>query len=408
MTAFTKYGGITALALAFAVGFQNCSQVATDSGGSFLASSTSFTGEEINKGVQAISLQGKVSVKNPHKCVMTGDKCYTETFKQPVKNTGAVDVLFVVQTSASIAGQRQAIVDGINNFITSLPAGAGFNIAVMLSHGSLSNLSGRLYRAAAEPIVLKSSELSAGQIQTYLDMKLNNVVMDPASGGGEEGLYSLFNGITTPAILAESQAQGFFRAEAALGVVFVADRRDICAMVPAGVPAESDPGKLAARIRDCEGLTAAGLTNRLALLKGTLPVAVSGIIYADSPAPAGKEIGYGYTDMIALNPGVAIDIANDDIDEGLASIAELSGQQMEIQKEFILQYTGVDSRRVMVTVNGVKVNYELEGNKVIIESPIPAGAEVVISYCLKSKLNTGGCHHRMHKCHDCVKSRKYH
>lgn len=406
MTTFTKYGGITALALAFAVGFQNCSQVATDSGGSFLSSSTSMTGDDINVGVQAIALKSKNSEKNPHKCVKTGDKCFSETFKQPVVNTRAVDVLFVVQTSASIADQRQSIVDGINNFITSLPVGASFNIAVMLSHGSLSNLSGRLYRAAAEPIVLKSSELSAGQIQTYLDMKLNNVVMDPAAGGGEEGMFSLFTGITTPAILADSQAQGFFRPEAALGVVFVADRRDICAMVPAGVGAETDPGKLAARIRDCEGLTAAGLTNRLAILKGALPVAVSGIIYADSPAPAGKEIGYGYTDMIALNPGVAIDIANDDIDEGLASIAELSGQQMEIQKEFILDYTGIDPKRITVTVNGAAVPYDLEGNKVTIEVPIPAGAMVMISYCLKSKLNTNGCHHRMHKCHDCNKHRK--
>jgi len=407
MTAFTKYGGITALALAVAVGFQNCAQVVTDSGSSFLSSSTSFTADDINAGVLAISLKSKKSEKNPHKCVKTGTNCYSETFKQPVTNTRAVDVLFVVQTSASIAEQRQAIVEGINNFITSLPLGASFNIAVMLSHGSLSNNSGRLYRAAAEPIVLKSTELSAGQIQTYLDMKLANVVLDPASGGGEEGLFSLFNGITTPALLAESQALGFFRPEAALGVVFVADRRDICAMVPAGVAPESDPGKLAARIRDCEGLTAAGLSNRLSLLKGALPLAVSGIIYADSPAPAGKEIGYGYTDMIALNPGVAIDIANDDIDEGLASIAELSGQQMEIQNEFILDYTGIDPKRVTVTVNGAKVPYDIEGNKVVIESRIPAGATVVIAYCLKSQLNTNGCHHRMHKCHDCKKHRKH-
>lgn len=406
MTSFTKYGGMTALAIAVAVGFQNCSRVAGDSESSFLASSTSYS-DDINLGVEAIALKSKSSEKNPHKCVKTKDNCFSETFKQPVKNTRAVDVLFVVQTSASIAAERQAIVAGINNFITSLPEGANFNIAVMLSHGSLSAFSGKLYRAAAEPIVLKSTELSPGQIQTYLDMKLNNVEMDPAAGGGEEGLYSLFHGITTPALLTESQSLGFFRPEAALGVVYVADRRDICTMVPAGVAAETDPGKLAARIRDCEGLTAAGLTNRLALLKGTMPVAVSGIIYADSPAPTGKEIGYGYTDMIALNPGVAIDIANDDINEGLASIAELSGQQMEIQKEFILDYTGIDPKRIVVTVNGVGAMFELEGNKVTITSGVPAGAVVVISYCLQSKPNTNGCHHRMHKCHDCGKQRKY-
>jgi hypothetical protein len=398
MKSVIKYGvAITALTFVVALGFQNCAPPAKITSDSYV-NATGKSRDDVNLGVESILLSGKSSSKNPHKCVKTSENCFMETFKQPVKNTRAVDVLFVVQTSASISAQRQIIAAGINDFITSLPVGSDFNIAVMLSHGSTSNLAGRLFRAANEPIVLKSSELSPAQIQANLDIKLNQVVMDPAAGGGEEGLFSLFNGIATPAILAESQGLGFFRPEAALGVVFVADRRDICAVLPVGVPAETDPGKIAARIRDCEGLTATGLSNRLALLKGQLPIQVSGIIYADTPAPAGKEIGYGYTDMIALNPGVAIDIANDDIDEGLASIAELSGQQMTIQNEFILDYSGIDPKTVKVTVNGTIVDYTLDGNKVVIKSAIPAGATVIVTYCLKAKPNTNGCHHRMHKC----------
>jgi hypothetical protein len=322
--------------------------------------------------------------KNPHNCQQTGTKCYSEIFQQPVTNTSAVDVLFVVQTSDAIVPEKQAIVAGIESFIQSLPVNSDFNIAVMLSHGSTSPQSGKLYQAASEPVVLKSSELTNAQIRTYLNTKLTQVVTDPDSGGGEEGLFSLFNGITTPALLAASQAQDFFRPQAALGVIFVADRRDICAVLPAGVPAETDPVKISARIRDCEGLTAAGLTSRIHTLKGSLPVAVSGIIYADSPAPAGNEIGYGYTDMIALNAGVAIDIGNDNIATGLASIAQLSGQQMEIQNEFTLEHGPIDPKRIIVTVNGQGVPFQLEGNKVIITSQIPAGAVVVISYCLKT------------------------
>ncbi|WP_413289213.1 hypothetical protein [Bdellovibrio sp. HCB337] len=400
MTSFTKYGGLTALALLVALGFQNCAQVQDQEQWSeFKMSSTSTGYGNINEGVESILLKSKISEQNPHRCVKTRENCFSETFKQPIKNTRAVDVLFVVQTSASISAQRQAIVAGINDFITSLPMGSNFNIGVMLAHGSRSNWAGRLYRAQAEPIVLKSAELTNAQIQEYIGMKLNQVVMDPDAGGGEEGLFSLYRGITTPVLLSDSQGAGFFRADAALGVVFVADRRDICAVVPAGVAPETDPNKLAARNRDCEGLTANGLSNQLKVLKGTLPLAVSGIIYADAPAPAGKEIGYGYTDMIALNPGVAIDIANDDIDQGLASIAELSGQQMMVQNEFILDYTGIDPKTVIVTVNGVGVAYTLDGNKVTIKSTIPAGAVVVIAYCLKSKPNTNGCHHRMKKGH---------
>lgn len=400
MTSFTKYGAITALALLVALGFQNCAQVQDhEESPEFKMSSTSIGSGNINEGVESILLKSKTSEHNPHSCSKTKEHCFTETFKQPVKNTRSVDVLFVVQTSASISAQRQAIVAGIQNFITSLPIGSNFNIAVMLAHGSKSNWSGRLYRAQTEPVVLKSAELSNAQVQDYLNVKLNQVVMDPDAGGGEEGLFSLYRGITTPVLLTDSQGSGFFRADAALGVVFVADRRDICAVVPAGVPAETDPDKLTARNRDCEGLTANGLTNQLKVLKGNLPIAVSGIIYADSPAPAGKEIGYGYTDMIALNPGVAIDIANDDIDQGLASIAELSGQQMMVQNEFILDYTGTDPKSVKVTVDGSAVAYTLDGNKVTVKATIPVGAVVVISYCLKSKPNTNGCHHRMKKGH---------
>lgn len=333
---------------------------------------------------EVVQQTAKNPPKNPHRCVKTGELCFSEIFEQPVTNTRAVDVLFVVQTSASIVPEKQAIVAGIENFIQSLPAGADFNIAVMLAHGSTSPHSGRLYQAEAEPIVLKSTELTDAQIQTYLDAKLTQVVADPDSGGGEEGLFSLFNGVATPTLLAASQAQGFFRPDAALGVIFVADRRDICAVVPAGVPEETDPVKIDARIRDCEGLTAAGLTSRLTTLKGSAPLAVSGIIYADAPAPAGNEIGYGYTDMIALNAGVAIDIANDDIAAGLASIAQLSGQQMMIQKEFTLEHNNINPKRIIVTVNGVGATFKLDGNKVTITSEVPAGAVVVISYCLKS------------------------
>jgi hypothetical protein len=337
--------------------------------------------------------------KNPRKCRQINDKCFSETFEQPVTNTGSVDVLFVVQTSEAISPERAAIAAGITSFIQSLPVGADFNIAVMLAHGSTSANSGRLFQAGSEPVVLKSSELSNTDIQTYLNAKLSGVVADPDSGGGEEGMFSLFNAVTTPALLNAIQAQDFFRTDAALGVIFVADRRDICAVVPVGVPAETDPVKIDARIRDCEGLTAAGLTSRLNLLKGSMPLAVSGIIYADEPAPAGNEIGYGYTDMIALNAGVSVDIANDNIAEGLASIAELSGEQMEIQNVFTLSHENIDPKKLIVTVNGQGVPYTLSGNVVTITSEVPAGAVVVISYCLKTKVPCKHHHHGHRKCH---------
>jgi len=313
----------------------------------------------------------------------TGEGCYKEEFKTEPSPAKPVDVLFVLQTSSSINDIRQTIINGINGFVNNLPAGSDFNIAVMLSHGSTSDSSGRLFKAGAEPIVLKSSQLTNAQIEAALDAKLNNAPADAPSGGGEEGMFSLFNGITTPALLTESQSAGFFRSNAALSVVFIGDRRDICANVPPGVPAETDPVKIDARIRDCEGLTAAGLLNRLNLLKAGQTLKVSGIIYADSPAPAGKEIGYGYTDVISLNGGDAIDIANDNITAGLQPIIALGGQT-STQNEFTLAHPNADPNTIKVTVNGQPATFTYDGVKVTVTSPVPGGSTVIIEYCVNA------------------------
>lgn len=307
--------------------------------------------------------------------------CLADTFQVPASKAQAVDVLFVVETSSSMGDVRQKILSGISDFVSKLPANSDFNIAVMLSHGSTSNLSGKLYQVESEPLVLKTSQLSNAEIQTHLEMKLMQTPEDVDSGGGEEGMFSLYNGVSNPVLLSEIQAADFFRANAALGVVFIADRRDICAVTPEGVPEETDLVRLEARIRDCEGLTAVGLTSRLSLLKGTNPVLVSGIIYTDSSAPEGKEIGYGYTDMIQLNAGTAIDIGHGDISAGLASVIALGGQTSG-QNAFDPSQVNIDPATLHVTIDGQEVQFTFEGGKVVTSLPAPEGVTVVVSYCL--------------------------
>lgn len=307
--------------------------------------------------------------------------CYTDTFQVPASKGKAVDVLFVVETSPSMSDLREKVARGLSDFVARLPANSDFNIAVMASHGSTSQFSGTLYHVESEPLVLKSSQLSPAETQGYLETKLMQLPVDADSGGGEEGLFSLFNGLSSPALLSEIQAADFFRANAALSVVFIADRRDICAVTPPGVPEETDPVKIAARFRDCEGLTAEGLTNRLALLKGSMPLLVSGIIYTDSAAPEGKEIGYGYTDMIRLNGSTAIDISRDDIGAGLAPLVALGGQTSG-QNTFDLSHVNIDPTTLKVTVDGQEVPFTYDGSKVTTLLPAREGATVVISYCL--------------------------
>lgn len=310
--------------------------------------------------------------------------CSTETFQVPVTSAAKpVDVLLVLETSSSMSDVRPKILEGLKSFIASLPVNSDFNFAVMLSHGGLSPLAGKLYQASGEPLVLKTSELTREQIQASLETKILQAPSDSTSGGGEEGIFSLYRGVTTPELVAESQGAGFFRDTAALSVVFIADRRDICAYPPAGVPEESDPVKQSARIRDCEGVSTLGLLNRLAFLKGSLPVLVSGLLYAKEPVPLGKELGYGYLEMISQNRGFAVDLAQDDLRAGMNPVAALGGQTPG-QSEFILAKTSIDPLSLKVSANGQDIPFRFDGiNKVTTLVPVPEGGTASISYCLK-------------------------
>jgi hypothetical protein len=388
------------LLAAFAFNMLACSRVAFNNNEN--DSSQGLTPEVVKNAdgvVNPVDCHEIKDPKNPDK------KCFVDIFTQPRQNTGVIDILFVVDTSGSLAGERQKIVTGIQNYINGLPEDADFNIAVMLAHGSTSVWSGRLFKAANEPVVLKSLDLTNAQIQSYLGTKLNTVVDDQDSDGGEEGIFSLFKGVTVPAKLQESQAAGFFRNNAALSVVFVSDENDICATYPSGVTPVVDPDgrEVPARIRDCEGIVAQGLTTQLKNLKGSQPLTVSGIIYADSPVPVQdeNELGYGYTDMIALNSGIAIDIANDDIATELQGIAEIDNQQMGVQNQFTLAHDLINEATLVVTVNDQSVPFKLQGNVVTITQAVPAGAIVRIYYCLKKSNDHKHCkrckHHERKK-----------
>ena len=333
--------------------------------------------------VTGVLTPAQAASKNGRSCQSTGNNCYKETFSVPIGSQEPMDILFVVDTSSSMTEEMPKVRSAISQFVGSLPPNADVNMAVMLAHGSTSSYSGTLFSTGSEPATLKSRLLNPVQMEVFLRHKLSSLPQDADAGGGEEGMFSLFNGITSPSLLAASQADGFFRTNANLTVIFIADQRDICAITPPGVPQETDPNKLAARIRDCEGLTAQGLSNRLRNLKGSQPLTVTGIIYSQTPPASidGNEIGYGYTDMVAINQSTAIDFDRSDIAN---SLKKLLGGNAASRIEFTLTHPGVDPTTVRVTMDGVDVPFTLSGSKVILQQGAQAGANVVVYYCVES------------------------
>jgi hypothetical protein len=323
-----------------------------------------------------------------------GRRCHIEQYSQPSRAvTLTLDVLFVTDTSASLNPERGAAVDGIVNFIAALPPGSDVNFGVMLAHGSLGTQAGKLYRTSAgEPVVLKSAELSLDQIQRDLRQKLLNVdnEADLGSDGGEEGLYATLQ-LLSGGNLTTARSQGLFRPTAALAIVYISDENDICAAYPAGVTPVRDPEgrEVPAKARDCAGVTADGVLSRLSQTKGDLPLVVAGIVYTSAgsvPRSGENEVGYGYTDLIALNDGLALNLGNfAGIAAGMGEIGRITGQKMQLFHDFKLSHDNADEASIKASVDGSRVPHRFTPvtSTVHLDDSGRFGSEIKIDYCEK-------------------------
>ena len=306
------------------------------------------------------------------------------TFKQPKWEPGKkVDILFVVDTSSSLDQERQAIADGLDQFIINLPANADYNIGVLLAHGSGSAWTGKLYQKGTEPVVLKSANHPLADIRTNLKSKLSSPAGHAASDGGEAGLFAMTEMLTLSNRQA-AQAEGMFRTDAALAVVFVSDENDICASYPAGVtPVPDDAGlnENKTYAKDCvpNSISAGNTYKKLKDLKANEPLIVGAIIYTgESPVPVGgeNEIGYGYTDIVKLagSAGLDVDMAGN-IANGLADIGKVTSTQIAMKTSFIMKHDVLYNCHEQIDPNSVSLSVD---NKSVPFNWLPDTCEVQI------------------------------
>ena len=317
--------------------------------------------------------------------------CYSLTENQPDETeVKKVDILIVTDTSGSLNDERQRVADGIDNFIAALGNDVDFQIGVMLAHGDQSQYSGALYQADNEDVVLSSSKLSRSEIRNMLEDKLTDVEDDNATDGGEAGLYSLNRSLSGTA-LSQIQAQGFYRKDAGLAVVFVSDENDICGEIPNGVTPVRDPSgqEEEAQERLCGNITETIVYQNIRALKGLESVILSSIIYTDTnqvPSRGENEVGYGYKQITELNKGLQVDILRDNIAMGLGKIGELTSKRLELKTRFAIEDTStVDPQSIRVYVDANPVSFEYFALSGTIEIPEElaggSGSNVQIEYC---------------------------
>lgn len=280
-----------------------------------------------------------------------------------------LDLLFVVDTSGSLNQERDAVAQGLSNYIAALEADSpnvDFNVAVALAHGPQSSWSGKFYVEGSEPAVLKKSAHSISDIKRWLKNKLNNISSDSSTDGGEVGLYAT-NKLLEAAPLANAQSKGMFRPQATLAIVYVADENDICALYPNGVTPVYDPEKKEgpAKAAYCGGISALSVYSKLVALKGGInKVLVASVIYTGAnavPQSGENEIGYGYNTMVAnAGPrGRLVDIASNNIQGGMADFGDLSGSVVS-PSTFVLAHPNADEEALGLSIKISSLQVKVE------------------------------------------------
>jgi hypothetical protein len=362
--------------------------------------------------------------------------CLTEKYVQPSATiTRKLDVLIVTDSSSSMDDEREALANGINNYIARLPNGTNARFAVMLAHGPTSWFSGRLYKSdykdPREKLVISTEDYSTTDIQKWLRRKLlyrqlnysvraftsdaDFTYMDPSKGarglptdydadGGEAGLYTLYEAFRDysegPAARYKSiqaldtdsaQVAGersFFRQDAALAVIFLADENDLC--YPDSSVADPDNLEVPFYNHYCSPVKAESLLQRIQAIRQSLPLYISSVIY-NQPGniPAGLEngVGYGYNRITQLSNGSIIDITSGigAIAPGLSSIGSYASSRLDLRYDFILKYQSVDSTTIVPKVDNtptMNFAYGSTTNTVHIMQPGGANSKVNIRYCL--------------------------
>ncbi|MFK8138086.1 MAG: hypothetical protein AB8E15_06990 [Bdellovibrionales bacterium] len=315
--------------------------------------------------------------------------CYAQKYRQPeAEFSKKVDLLFMLDTSGSINGERQQIGEGVDAFLAALPQDVDANIAVSMGHIG-NTWTGKLYRKKSDrPYVFKSSEMSTADIKDQLGYRMRYTKSEGLSDGGEAGLYSLDQMLNAEK-LQDVKDLGFMRDDAALVVVFVADENAICARYPEGVTRvyDSNRKELPAFDNYCENVTPESVLQKLKLTMGDKPFVVSGILYNQfSTVPNGgeNEIGYGYIEMIEQANGAQVDLSGGRFHIGLEQIANLAVKKLNLKTEFQISTSLVDTETLDIRVDNSAVPFSyVESSSTILLTNYAGieNSEIYIGYC---------------------------
>jgi len=261
----------------------------------------------------------------------------TQAALVPAHTSLKTDILFVMETSGSKSWITQGVGDNIERLIDQLELQNEFQVALLLAHDG-GRYAGRLYAAGGNERILTRETL--GNFQSRLTSTSKS-----SPDGGDAGLFSLNKALDD---LLAARAAGtvqsdpdlvdldrFFRPDAGLTVIYLAEENDICYRTnysptnPYGDDTDSHLEELPAYLRDCfpsalpdadktldrRNLTVEAIYDKLVAVKGDQPINLGGIFYKnlEPGSPYYVQLGLGAEDQTGRGYKQAIKYALGDL-----------------------------------------------------------------------------------------------
>ena len=300
----------------------------------------------------------------------SGSATQTDRFVQG--QPGQVDVLFVVDNTASMLEESPRLVSAMPTFASAaLGTGVDLHVGVTTTGisptgptcpgGASGGEAGRLYPA----------DNSSTRIFTNATPNLGTALQQGVQVGEcafeQQGLEAMRRALTPPLVnsadapgtpLANDGNLGFYRLTASLAVVVVSDDDD------------TSPDTVSTYVRFLQQLKGPGSAGRAALYA---------IVPSGQTCPSASGQGLRYGEAASRSGGAIESICAPDFGPLLQDVVS---RAFTAQTRFPLSGTP-DAAGVTVTVNGTPAGgwvYDAASNSVVFSAPPPAGAEILVSY----------------------------
>ena len=327
--------------------------------------------------------------------------CTVDKFAQASDDQNKVkklDLLFVMDHSGSMADDWARVASNVQNLVKELPADMDINYAVLLANASAQK--GKLFAAKNVPVVLSNKTMKVADIANNLQKTFSAGMNTPDdAGSGEASFLSLYHAVTTN--VKDNQKQGFFRADAALSILFMSDEQEIGFPFPnpqaPGLPPRCDAA-YEDNVRKVQyvnkGIDLNVTFNAVKALKGDMPLMTHAFVnitkqdlFTRNSSTASclyDSLGYGYFEMVEKTKGVLFSIQADKA-QGMKRCGEVIRERLELQHEFKLSKAAdkVDPATILAAVDAAKASHEyrVNENSVYLANAGAAGSKIEIQHC---------------------------